>query len=228
MPINITGHQLKVTEKVRKYIEKKLPRLEKYSDKAQDIDIVLSKDSYNYTAEMALKDGAISVRAKTKNPDLLAAVDDLIDKMERVITKERSKRVASKRKTDLPARGRMEVDLSAMDLYPLESEESGGRWAGGEKKEGKGAGKGGGKAARGKKKPALDRDQPLFIEKLGLRLFTTMEGNIDVMSLEAAAEELFFKDENCLCFVNSDTDRLGVIYRRKDGNFGFFEPAFAG
>lgn len=227
MPVNITGHQLKVTEKVRKYIEKKLPRLEKYSDKAQEIDIVLSKDSYNYTTEMLLQDGSISVRAKTKNPDLLAAVDDLIDKIERLVTKKRSKmRSAAKRKKDLPPRGRMEVDLSAMDLYPLESEEAGGRWPGGEKTET--PAKGRAKAAKGKKKPAVDRDQPLFIEKLGIRLFTTLEGDIDVMSLEAAAEELFFKDENFLCFVNSDTDRMGVIYRRKDGNFGFFEPDFAG
>ena len=225
MPLRITGHQLVVTDKIRKYIEKKIPRVEKYSDRPQNIEVLLAKDGFNHTAEIKVKDGAVSVTAKTKDPDLLTALDALIDKVERQITKKRQKMrgLQTKRKGEASARKR---EGAAEDLFPLEEEEQGGRWpaktdarAGTKRKGGKEKRKG---AERPKEAP---RSTPVFVEKLGIRLFSLEDEEMDTMTLEAAAEELFFKDENFLCFVNADTERMSVIYRRKDGNFGVFEPA---
>jgi putative sigma-54 modulation protein len=44
------------------------------------------------------------------------------------------------------------------------------------------------------------------------------------MTAEEAALRLSTEPDQFLLFRDADTDRLGVIYKRKDGNFGLIQP----
>ncbi|WP_028574077.1 ribosome hibernation-promoting factor, HPF/YfiA family [Desulfonatronovibrio hydrogenovorans] len=44
------------------------------------------------------------------------------------------------------------------------------------------------------------------------------------MSLDEAAMQLESLNYEFLVFLNSDTDRINVVYRRKNGDFGFIDP----
>jgi putative sigma-54 modulation protein len=44
------------------------------------------------------------------------------------------------------------------------------------------------------------------------------------MTPEEAVLRVVDAPEQFLVFRNSETDRIGVIYKRKDGNFGLIEP----
>jgi len=44
------------------------------------------------------------------------------------------------------------------------------------------------------------------------------------MTAEEAALQLDAIDKDFLVFVDIDTDEIGIIYRRRDGNFGLIEP----
>ncbi len=44
------------------------------------------------------------------------------------------------------------------------------------------------------------------------------------MAAEEAALQLEAIEKDFLVFVDSDTDRIAIIYRRRDGNFGLIEP----
>jgi putative sigma-54 modulation protein len=44
------------------------------------------------------------------------------------------------------------------------------------------------------------------------------------MSLEEAALELEQRAEGFLLFRDADTERVGLLYRRKDGHLGLLEP----
>lgn len=46
------------------------------------------------------------------------------------------------------------------------------------------------------------------------------------MSIEEAAERLDNGDDQFLVFHNGQTDRVNVIYRRKNGDFGLIDPGF--
>ncbi|MEO6390959.1 MAG: ribosome-associated translation inhibitor RaiA [Pyrinomonadaceae bacterium] len=47
---------------------------------------------------------------------------------------------------------------------------------------------------------------------------------IKPMTAEEAALRLSGEKDQFLVFRDSDTDRLGVLYKRKDGNYGLIEP----
>jgi putative sigma-54 modulation protein len=44
------------------------------------------------------------------------------------------------------------------------------------------------------------------------------------MTAEEAALDLTDKTDQFVVFRDSDTNRLGVLYKRRDGNFGLIEP----
>lgn len=44
------------------------------------------------------------------------------------------------------------------------------------------------------------------------------------MTVQDAVEQIMFSGDDFLMFSNSETDQVNVVYRRKDGNYGWLEP----
>ena len=92
MKIKITGKELKATESIKEYVEKKCERLQKYSDEEIDVQVTIKTEGINQVAEMsALINGDI-YRAVTENRDLYASIDKNIDILEGQIRKTKAKK----------------------------------------------------------------------------------------------------------------------------------------
>jgi putative sigma-54 modulation protein len=57
-----------------------------------------------------------------------------------------------------------------------------------------------------------------------VRIVNARRYNVKPMTAEEAALELSDKTDQFLVFRDADTDRVGVLYKRQDGNFGLIEP----
>jgi putative sigma-54 modulation protein len=206
MTVRITGRKTPVTATMQGYIDRKIPKIMKYGERIHDIEFIVSKDRYTYGVEVTLKDGPISVTAKVKDPDFDRAVDQLVEKVERQMRKKWDLRRGKVKRRELSPKRK---DANQALDFPLEGEEAGGTWP-----------------SRRRTPTSRDRRRslPLLVEKLGVRVFPADAIDLPEATLEGAAEELFFKDENFLVFTNKENGRLSVMYRRKDGNFGLYEP----
>jgi putative sigma-54 modulation protein len=93
MNITITGKELKATEAIKDYAEKKLTRLEKYyGDENIDCNVTIKKESTaTETAEMYVTVRGFSFKAVTEDKDLYAAIDKDIDILEGQIRKQKTK-----------------------------------------------------------------------------------------------------------------------------------------
>lgn len=224
MAVRISGHQLKITAQMRDYIESKLPRIEKYTDRIQMLEIVLEKDGYQILAELRLKAGPIQVNAKQKDRDAMKAVDLLIDKVEMQLKKKWEKLRGKKKGITLPNRNAKKANLdgpeAGMDAQATgriaSVKPSRGRSSAESQSSSNGRTRTGGNGS--------SATAPVMLEKLSVRVFPSERHAIDKMTIEEAAEELFFKDENFLCFINDRTNTMNVVYRRKDGNFAVIVP----
>ena len=89
MNITITGKELKATEAIKDYAEKKLTRIEKYfGDEAIDVTVTIKKENAtSEIAEMYVKDKAV-----TEDKDLYASIDKDIDILEGQIRKAKAKK----------------------------------------------------------------------------------------------------------------------------------------
>ncbi len=94
MNITITGKELKATEAIKEYVEKKLTRIEKYFGE-EEIDVTVTIKKENVTseiAEMYVSVKGMSYKAVTEDKDLYASIDKDIDILEGQIRKAKAKR----------------------------------------------------------------------------------------------------------------------------------------
>lgn len=94
MNITITGKELKATDAIKEYAEKKLSRIEKYFGE-EEIDVTVTIKKENVTsevAEMFVTVKGLSFKAVTEDKDLYASIDKDIDILEGQIRKLKARR----------------------------------------------------------------------------------------------------------------------------------------
>lgn len=91
MQISITGHQLQVTEALKNYINEKFARLERHFDRVLDVHVVLEVEKLAQKAEATVQVNGAKLFAEDSQEDLYAAIDGLIDKLDRQLVKHKEK-----------------------------------------------------------------------------------------------------------------------------------------
>lgn len=93
MNIKITGKDLKATEAIKDYLEKKISRLEKYFETEDlDVQVMIKLERELQIAEISASYKGETFRAVTENKDLYASIDEDIDILERQVRKAKTKR----------------------------------------------------------------------------------------------------------------------------------------
>ncbi len=93
MNITISGKDLKATEAIKDYIEKKITRLEKYFDTDNlDVQVMIRLERELQIAEISASYKSDRFRAVTENKDLYASIDEDIDILERQIRKAKTRK----------------------------------------------------------------------------------------------------------------------------------------
>jgi putative sigma-54 modulation protein len=87
MNLSITGHHLEVTPALREYITAKLDRIKRHFDQVVDISVLLSVEKLQQRAEVTVHVRGKDLFAESVHEDLYAAVDTLIDKLDRQVLK---------------------------------------------------------------------------------------------------------------------------------------------
>ena len=92
MKLNIRGDKLVVTDAIKAYIDEKISKLNKYFDN-EDIEakIVIKVSNNREIIEVTVPTNKYTLRAEERHEDLYAAIDLVIDKLERQIRKNKTK-----------------------------------------------------------------------------------------------------------------------------------------
>ena len=91
MKIKITGKELKVTDAINDYVEKKMERIEKYFEDAE-ADVTIRTEKNAQIAEMRVLANGDVYRAVAEEKDLYASIDKDLDILEGQIRKAKSKK----------------------------------------------------------------------------------------------------------------------------------------
>lgn len=93
MNIVITGKELKATEAIKEYVEKKLERIERYFEGEEiNASVTIKSQREMQIAEMQISVKGYSIRAVTETKDLYASIDKNIDILEGQIRKIKTKK----------------------------------------------------------------------------------------------------------------------------------------
>ena len=86
MEIKITGKELKVTDAIKDYVEKKLDRIDKYFTNAE-AEVTLWVEKQDQIAEIKVIAAGERYRAVSENKDMYASIDQNLDILEGQIRK---------------------------------------------------------------------------------------------------------------------------------------------
>lgn len=91
MQLNLTGHHIDITDSMRDYVTSKLERLERHFDHVTNVHVILSVEKQRQKAEATLHITGNKIFADCEEEDMYAAIDALIDKLDRQICKHKEK-----------------------------------------------------------------------------------------------------------------------------------------
>jgi putative sigma-54 modulation protein len=190
MQIVVKGKNMEVNERLRQFVEGKLSRLSRMLPSIAEAEVELSTEKTKsadsrYVAQVTLKASGSLIRAEQSAGDAHSAVDVVLDKLDRQITRYRSKRFGTYNKGNESkatiAKEAEELEVVADDDEEEEGEEEG-------------------------------------------QLVRTKRFQMKPMDVEEALDQMQLLGHNFYVFVNSVTNRVSVVYKRNDGNFGLIEP----
>ena len=100
MVIKITGKELKITDAINDYVERKMERIEKYFDNAE-AEVIAKVEKNTQIAEIKVLANGETFRAVTEDKDLYASIDKDIDILEGQIRKSKTKREKMQKESSL-------------------------------------------------------------------------------------------------------------------------------
>lgn len=92
MNLIIHGHHVEVTPALRGYVEGKLERVRRHFDHVIEADVLLSvEDKLRQKAEITMRVRGSALHAEAIDADMYAAIDCLIDKLDRQVLRHKDR-----------------------------------------------------------------------------------------------------------------------------------------
>jgi putative sigma-54 modulation protein len=104
MQIEIAGQNIEVTQALRAYVTEKLDRLQRHFDNLIGARVVLRLERVEHYAEATVSVGGRTndIHADATAEDMYAAIDKLVDKLDRQVRRHKEK-VKAHNRSDRPA-----------------------------------------------------------------------------------------------------------------------------
>lgn len=93
MQVNIRGEKIVVTSAIKEYVEEKMSKMDRYFENPADIKcaVLVKVKNNEQKIEVTVPTSKFTLRAEERNNDLYAAIDLVIDKLERQIRKNKTR-----------------------------------------------------------------------------------------------------------------------------------------
>jgi putative sigma-54 modulation protein len=91
MQISVTFRHRESDEGVKDYVRDRVEKLEKYLENPMEIHVVLTSEKFRQIAEITVVSDGVPLNSQGRDNDLYAAIDQMVDKLERQLRERRGK-----------------------------------------------------------------------------------------------------------------------------------------
>ena len=119
MEITTTSRRFKLTPELKETAERKLAKLARYSDQILGAHLILAQEKYRQIAELSLHGNGYDLVSREETPEMLTAIDRVVDRMERQLKKHQA-RAKDRKSVRLVPAGTV---VEEMELPEVEAEE---------------------------------------------------------------------------------------------------------
>jgi putative sigma-54 modulation protein len=200
-PIQVTGRHVSVTEAMKEYCRRRLACLHLDYPKIIEVQIILDVQKYRHTAEVILHcSNHITLEASAESDDMYVSIDEVVDKIAGQMRKYKTRLMRQHRPRKHTIRHLEEKVLRWEWVEQLEEAPETG--------------------LAGVAKPEADPNpsEPSVID--------SEKYPVKPMFIDEAVLQMEMSSKQFLVFLNAKSEKVNVIYRRKNGDFGLIEPTF--
>ena len=91
MQINLSGHHIEITDPMRDFVNSKFAKLERHFEQINNVQVTLTVEKLKQIAEAKLNVNGGEIFANSEHDDMYAAIDLLMDKLDRQLIKHKEK-----------------------------------------------------------------------------------------------------------------------------------------
>ncbi len=91
MQIDVTGRHVEITDSLKAYVDNKFQRLERHFEHINNTHVILSVEKERQKAEATVHVNRGNLFAEDEQEDMYAAIDGLVDKLDRQLKKHKEK-----------------------------------------------------------------------------------------------------------------------------------------
>jgi ribosome hibernation promoting factor len=91
MQLDVTGRHVDITDSLKSYVENKFQKLERHFEHINNTHVILSVEKERQKAEATVHVNRGNLFADDEQEDMYAAIDGLIDKLDRQLKKHKEK-----------------------------------------------------------------------------------------------------------------------------------------
>ena len=96
MNLHLTGHHVEITPAIRDYVTSKLARISRHFDQVIDVNVVMSVEKLEQKIEATVHVRGRDIFCESTADDMYAAIDRLVDKLDRTILKHKEKNLSQR------------------------------------------------------------------------------------------------------------------------------------
>jgi len=91
MNLHLTGHHVEITPAIRDYVTQKLTRINRHFDHVIDVNVIVTVEKLDQRIEANVHLSGKDIHVQASDADMYAAIDGLIDKLDRVVLKHKER-----------------------------------------------------------------------------------------------------------------------------------------
>jgi putative sigma-54 modulation protein len=96
MNLQLTGHHVDITPAIRNYVLSKLDRINRHFDHVIDVEVIMTVEKLDQKIEANVHLSGKDIHVEANDADMYAAIDGMIDKLDRQILKHKERFQANK------------------------------------------------------------------------------------------------------------------------------------
>jgi len=91
MQLSLSGHHVDITDAIRDYTNTKFDKIKRHFDKVIDVHVILTVEKLEQKAEATIQLNGSKIFAEDSQENMYAAIDALVDKLDRQVVKHKEK-----------------------------------------------------------------------------------------------------------------------------------------
>lgn len=193
--ITISGRHVLVTESMKDYALEKLSKIDRFSPRMIDVVLTMDIQKLDHRVDIVMRFNNMKIKSHAASGDMYASIDLAVDKLQNQIRRYKSKI------QDHHFKALNVVDMNVNVIRPGEDELN----------------EVNGDIEAENAKDLIDKYRPHQVVSKEKRPLKTLSLDEAIMKMELSND--FF-----VVYRSEEDQKLKVIYRRKDGDFGVLEP----